>query len=247
MNSKVERDQAFWQEVYGQRNVWPTLFVFNGVLATLCYFAAPYLVRVGENLLDRTFPFSLQQWSFYFAIAVFISSSVQDVLVRHRRLQGRGGKNRGRWFLTNCAVSVLPMGLIAVVALMPLMVSSHTPVSAATVKHEPGLSKYLRIAEKYWGTTPGGCSSYEVNLVDDLDGGAVGRATQPGPDERLNCTMRVARSLNPELKCAVVVHEYGHWLGLDHSADQESVMYVGGQDDHATPQLCGQAGERVER
>jgi hypothetical protein len=37
--------------------------------------------------------------------------------------------------------------------------------------------------------------------------------------------MEISRGMPRRLRCLVVVHEYGHWLGHGHSADRRDVMF----------------------
>jgi hypothetical protein len=104
----------------------------------------------------------------------------------------------------------------------------------------------LRIAQEYWGTTPTDCSTLtvEFDATDILSDGASGEATRPtGPGTP--CLMRIARGMGVWAQCRVVVHEYGHWVGLRHSSDRHSVMYFEGPywaDVHGCDVLAGVTG-----
>ncbi len=37
--------------------------------------------------------------------------------------------------------------------------------------------------------------------------------------------MKITRGMTRRMRCLVVVHEYGHWLGLNHSADRQNAMF----------------------
>ena len=39
------------------------------------------------------------------------------------------------------------------------------------------------------------------------------------------CEMTIELGLPKRLRCKTVVHEYGHWLGLEHSKNRLSPMY----------------------
>lgn len=82
----------------------------------------------------------------------------------------------------------------------------------------------LRVAQEYWGATPNlGCSSYSVEWDAELAPDRAGEATMPtGQEGRVPCEMRIGPAETPRDLCYIVIHEYGHWLGLDH--DRGGVM-----------------------
>jgi hypothetical protein len=78
-------------------------------------------------------------------------------------------------------------------------------------------------AESYFqGEVPADCSTESVSAVK-LPGRELGEATIPSQIEP--CTMRISRGMTPRLRCLVVVHEFGHWLGLSHSDDRRNIMF----------------------
>lgn len=91
----------------------------------------------------------------------------------------------------------------------------------------------LHIAQEYWGgaTADLGCSSYSIEWDQTLTPDRAGEATMPTGLPRVDCEMRISGGLSPRELCYVVIHEYGHWLGLNHdrggvmSADP-GIMYV---------------------
>lgn len=88
----------------------------------------------------------------------------------------------------------------------------------------------LETAAAYWGvTTPPLCGSTEVRFDVTPPTGYAGWATIPTKPETA-CTMEVAAAQSIAKahriywQCLLVVHEYGHWMGLEHSADTSSPM-----------------------
>ena len=70
--------------------------------------------------------------------------------------------------------------------------------------------------------TPIDCSTESVSSAT-LPGRELGEATVPSEIEP--CIMKISRGMTHRLRCLVVVHEYGHWLGLHHSSDRRNVMF----------------------
>jgi hypothetical protein len=84
----------------------------------------------------------------------------------------------------------------------------------------------LDAASAYWQQAVAThCSSESVSLVANMPGHVLGEATLSEPDLSGPCTMEISRGMSRRLRCLVVVHEYGHWLGLGHSADRHDVMF----------------------
>jgi hypothetical protein len=84
----------------------------------------------------------------------------------------------------------------------------------------------LDAAAAYWQqAVPSQCSSEAVSSVKKLPGRELGEATLSEPDQSSPCTMEIARGMTPRLRCLVVVHEFGHWLGHRHSRDRDDVMF----------------------
>jgi hypothetical protein len=82
----------------------------------------------------------------------------------------------------------------------------------------------LGAAAAYWQATPANCSTESVasaRLSPDM----LGEATVPDPVQSGPCMMKVSPGMTRRLRCLVVVHEYGHWLGLHHSTDRHNIMF----------------------
>lgn len=91
------------------------------------------------------------------------------------------------------------------------------------------LSDDIAAAEGYWGLQPIWCASRLAELAP-LPPDRWGQATMPPGGRRVDCVMTIAPELEtrPWLRCEVVVHEYGHWLGYGHNDDPSSPMYADG-------------------
>ena len=74
------------------------------------------------------------------------------------------------------------------------------------------------------GAWPQGCPQVTIEQAEDVDPTVSGFAT-PGTCVVYLTPSFLSRSPQPETICAVVVHEYGHLLGLGHSDDEGNVMF----------------------
>lgn len=119
--------------------------------------------------------------------------------------------------------------------------SPHLPTVYGKIWLPAALRPSLEAAQTYWGVEyPSHCSSarmlYGLPLSEeDAEVAATATLTQ-GPEEA--CEMTISPALSPEAQCRVVVHEFGHWRGFDHSTNPADVMYEGGPWWATVPE-CG--------
>jgi hypothetical protein len=130
-------------------------------------------------------------------------------------------------------VAPLLLTLIAVCGAAPAHVFAQTPATDAV-----SLAQFLPIARAAWPGSP--CAGREnVHLAGDV----ALRAEAPaiaGPGEALNgmaapetCEVWLASAMSPRTFCTVLVHEFGHLAGLEHTTAPGDVMNGEGDIDWA--------------
>ncbi|MET0557525.1 MAG: matrixin family metalloprotease [Solirubrobacterales bacterium] len=108
--------------------------------------------------------------------------------------------------------------MIVAVAIASAAVSLASPAPT-------GLPGDLDAAAAYWHqTAPARCSTEAVGY-GQLPTPVLGQATVPSAVESGPCEMTIEPGLSNRLQCMTVVHEYGHWLGLEHSKNRLNPMY----------------------
>jgi Matrixin len=127
----------------------------------------------------------------------------------------------------------LLLTLIAVCAVATADASGQAPATDAA-----RLAQFLPIARAAWPGSP--CAGREAV---HLSGDAALRAEAPaiaGPGEALNgmaapetCEVWLASSMSPRTFCSVLVHEFGHLGGLQHTTTPGDVMNGAGDIDYA--------------
>lgn len=87
----------------------------------------------------------------------------------------------------------------------------------------------LQIAREYWHSPSAPLCATETAYFDQtpmtpLSDSWNGWATIPLAP-RTNCVMYLRAGLGVFQQCRIAIHEYGHWLGLEHVDDPDSPMY----------------------
>jgi hypothetical protein len=106
-----------------------------------------------------------------------------------------------------------------------MIVAAAIATAAVSLAAPATLPGDLDAATAYWHQkVPTRCSTEAVGY-GKLPNRVLGQATIPDPVESGACEMTIELGLSKRLRCMTVVHEYGHWLGLEHSKSRFSPMY----------------------
>jgi hypothetical protein len=109
--------------------------------------------------------------------------------------------------------------MILATALASVAVAFAGPAAAPATIHGD-----FDAAAAYWGATPTNCTTESVS-ARRMPPRVLGEATIPDPAVSGPCEMEITRGMNHRMRCLVVVHEYGHWLGLHHTSVRTDPMF----------------------
>lgn len=125
--------------------------------------------------------------------------------------------------------AALTVGLLSAGDAVAAIPASATP--GGYLPLTPEAEADVGIANSYWGSPPTACASISVAMapVIFLSGEPEsGLATiPPSGASGIPCEVIVASTLPPPLLCSVMVHEFGHLHGLQHSPDPGNIMFEG--------------------
>lgn len=111
------------------------------------------------------------------------------------------------------------LSLIAAAVIAAAFSLTASAAAAAT------LGTDLDAAASFWHQNAAAHCSTEAVGYGELPGRELGQATVSDPAVSGPCEMTIELGLSKRLRCMTVVHEYGHWLGLEHSKNRRSPMY----------------------
>lgn len=110
------------------------------------------------------------------------------------------------------------------------------------------LAQLRPVAEQWWaaqGVTATRCATVEFThapmptgtWAGTLEGADLVNPLHPGePIDICHVAFSDALALDAPRRCAAVLHEWGHILGLDHTDDRTNIMYGSGL---VVPPVCG--------
>lgn len=144
-------------------------------------------------------------------------------------------------------VLVLGAGSAEAVGLDQARVVVAAPESPAPslIQAPPHMAAEIAAAQSYWGVAfPPLCRSAVIIEGVPASPGAMAEASTPYQGDSL-CVMTVSPTPDAAYRCRVVVHEFGHWLGLGHVEDRLSPMFSGGSYWSRLPQCDALPGLRM--
>jgi len=122
------------------------------------------------------------------------------------------------------------------VVLLAVLVLTAGPFEAPAAPFTPELEADYAYAEQWWGgAQPVGCTTRltrELKTEEEIEARGRVLRTWSGQvedgDYKEECRVYIAEGLEACEQREVVVHEYGHLIGLHHNDDPASIMYSGG-------------------
>jgi hypothetical protein len=147
--------------------------------------------------------------------------------------------------LQRSAARAAALSALALCLCMPTLARA----DQGTTLLDENLATYMAIAHSYWGGPIPTCVENGVTVVlahailyDDPDPSVAARSMQPGCEIGLD--RGHWRSMRPAEACMIVVHEWGHLLGHDHSPDPLDLM---AEMPIVPPRRCAALGHRAPR
>lgn len=147
--------------------------------------------------------------------------------------------------LQRSAARAAALSALAVCLCMPSL--AHADQRTALL--DENLADYMAIAHSYWGGPVPTCVENGVTVVpahavlyDDPDPSVAARSMQPGCEIWLD--RGHWRTMRPVEACMIVVHEWGHLIGHEHSDDPLDLM---AETPLVPPRRCAALGRRAPR
>ena len=147
--------------------------------------------------------------------------------------------------LQRSAARAAALSALALCLCMP----SFAHADQGTTFLDENLATYMAIAHAYWGGPIPTCVENGVTVVpahailyNDPDPSVAARSMQPGCEIGLD--RGHWRTMRPAEACMIVVHEWGHLLGYQHSHDPLDLM---AETPIVAPRRCAALGHRAPR